>query len=62
MSVLKEILDWSQERPVWQRDALRRLVVNGDFLEEDIQALTEICKESHGLTEPIEAAPLHAII
>lgn len=61
MSVLKEILDWSQERPVWQRDALRRLVVNGDLLEEDIQELTEICKAIYGLIEePIEAVPLQA--
>ena len=24
MSVLEEILEWSQDRPAWQRDALRR--------------------------------------
>ena len=51
MSVLQEILEWSTERPVWQRDALRRLVVTGDLLDEDIETLTEICKSAHGLSE-----------
>jgi len=48
MDVLKEILNWSQERPAWQRDALRRLVVVGDLLDKDIDELTEICKSAHG--------------
>jgi hypothetical protein len=31
MNVLQEILEWSQGRPMWQRDALRRLVLNGEL-------------------------------
>ena len=58
MNVLQEILTWSAERPIWQRDALRRLVVNGDLSAEDIAALTEICKGDHGLVEKPEARPL----
>src|SRR4051812_40411985 len=27
MTVLEQILEWSQDRPSWQRDALRRLVL-----------------------------------
>ena len=49
MDVLGEILTWSKNRPDWQRDALRRLVVNDELVEEDIDALTEICKSAHGL-------------
>lgn len=30
--------------PDWQRDALRRLVLNHDLTEADFDALTEICK------------------
>jgi energy-coupling factor transporter ATP-binding protein EcfA2 len=45
------MLEWSQERPPWQRDALRRLVLNGELSDEDIHALAEICKSGHGLAE-----------
>ena len=58
MTVLQQIFKWSQDRPVWQRDALRRLMLNGELSDEDIRALTEICKTAHGLAEPQEVAPL----
>src|SRR6185369_6525919 len=58
MSVLQEILTWSKDRPPWQRDALRRLVVAGELSETDITALTEICKSGHGLAEPQDVVPL----
>lgn len=51
MTVLEDILEWSQDRPVWQRDALRRLVQNGALSDNDLCELTEICKGTHGLTE-----------
>lgn len=58
MSVLNEILDWSQDRPAWQRDALRRLVLHGELSDDDIRALTDICKSAHGLAEQQDIAPL----
>lgn len=58
MTVLEELLDWSQDRPAWQRDALRRLVLNGDLSDDDIRALTDICKSAHGLAEQQDIAPL----
>lgn len=60
MAVLQEILDWSEDkrRPVWQRDALRRLVVGGELSDEDLASLAEICKSGHGLAEPQEVVPL----
>lgn len=58
VTVLEEIVQWSQERPAWQRDALRRLVLNGELFDEDITALTDICKSSHGLAEQRDIAPL----
>lgn len=57
-NVLQEILTWSAARPTWQRDALRRLVLNGELSAEDIDALTTICKGEHGLTEKAVAQPL----
>lgn len=58
MNVLQEILEWSQGRPMWQRDVLRRLVLNGELSDEDISSLTEICKSAHGLAEQQETDPL----
>jgi hypothetical protein len=56
--VLQEILEWSQDRPAWQRDALRRLVLNGELTDDDIRALTDICKGTQGLTDQQEVIPL----
>jgi ABC-type lipoprotein export system ATPase subunit len=58
MNVLQEILIWSADRPAWQRDALRRLVVKGDLTGDDIAELTTICKGEHGLADKAEAQPL----
>jgi len=58
VTVLRQILEWSQDRPSWQRDALRRLVVNGDLNEADIRELAEICKSDYGLVEKVEVVPL----
>ena len=58
MTVLQEILDWSQDRPAWQRDALRRLLVQGEVSGDDIRALAEICKAAHGLAAHQESTPL----
>ncbi len=58
MTVIKEILEWSSDRPAWQRDALRRLVLGSELSEEDISALVEISKSSYGLAEQQVVAPL----
>lgn len=58
MTVLQEILEWSHDRPGWQRDALRRLVLNDELSDDDIRALTDICKSAHGLAEHQDIAPL----
>jgi energy-coupling factor transporter ATP-binding protein EcfA2 len=58
VSVLKDILVWSKDRPAWQRDALRRLVLHGEFSDDDIRELTNICKNAYGLAEKQEVNPL----
>jgi hypothetical protein len=58
VTVLQEILEWSYDRPTWQRDALRRLVLNGELSDGDIDALTDICKSRYGLAEQRKVAPL----
>ena len=58
VTVLQELLEWSQDRPTWQRDALRRLVLHGELSDDDIRALTDICKSAHGLAEQQDIVPL----
>ena len=58
IDVLTEILQWSMDRPAWQRDALRRLVMKGDLDESDIQELSNLCKSRHGLGDRTRPAPL----
>ncbi|MBA2492420.1 MAG: hypothetical protein H0V34_12210 [Gammaproteobacteria bacterium] len=60
MNVLKEILEWSQDRPAWQRDALRRLVLNGELSDDDIRDLSDICKSAHGLAGQKDVVSLAA--
>ena len=60
MTVLDELLDWSKGRPLWQRDALRRLVLKGELSDTDLGNLAEICKAAHGLAEQQDTQPLEA--
>jgi hypothetical protein len=47
-TVLETILGWSQERPVWQRDALRRIVAKGRLDADDLKEMVTLCKEGRG--------------
>ena len=55
---LAAILEWSKDRPAWQRDAVRRLFVAGARSPDDTDELTELCKAAHGLCVAREAEPL----
>jgi hypothetical protein len=43
-AALAELVAWSGNCPVWQRDALRRLCAQDQLTEEDLNALTTMCK------------------
>jgi len=57
MPVLQDILEWSEERPIWQRDALRRIVLQTELSEGDIDQLALLCLEQHGIVDPERRAP-----
>jgi len=58
-SVLETILDWSEQRPAWQRDALRRIVVAGRPDDDAVAEITALCKKEHGARGvQVEALPL----
>jgi len=47
-SVLEAILRWSNTRPLWLRDALRRVVQQPAITDKDIEELKSICLAEHG--------------
>lgn len=47
-TVLETILDWSKDRPLWQRDALRRIIANGRLTDADVGELVDLCKQGKG--------------
>lgn len=47
-SVLELILEWSAQRPAWQQDALRRVVLKGALGDTDIAELVSLCKKGKG--------------
>ncbi len=48
-SPFEEILEWSQDKPTWQRDALRRLLVTGELSTKDINELEVVLRQSNDL-------------
>lgn len=50
-SILHDILDWSKARPAWQRDTLRRIVVNGVVTDAEIEELEDLCCIPHDAAE-----------
>jgi hypothetical protein len=44
------LLAWSEERPDWLRDALRRLAVNGEVGDGDREAILIRVRHAHGIT------------
>lgn len=57
---LRAIFNWSKERPAWQRDALRRLLLSGELTNADIAALTELCKDSTKQSQPLKEDDISA--
>ncbi|HEV2223866.1 MAG TPA: AAA family ATPase [Candidatus Acidoferrales bacterium] len=56
--ILDEILEWSKERPGWQRDALRRIFATPGITTKDLTDLVDLCKTARGLSEPRKPQPL----
>ena len=64
MGVYEDLLEWSRDRPAWQRDALRRLA-QGRVTDQDIRHLADLAiRAASGVTvdeaRPIEATDLPA--
>ena len=52
---LQNIVAWSADRPMWQRDALRRLCNKESLNEDDYEALLVIAKGDEAAAQPLES-------
>jgi len=58
MSLLDSICDWSATLPDWHGDAVRRLLLQEDFTEEDRDELIAILKSKYNLPVDKEILPI----
>jgi ABC-type transport system involved in cytochrome c biogenesis ATPase subunit len=47
-TVFGALLAWSEDKPDWWRDAMRRIILNGHLSDIDIQELAQLCKRGAG--------------
>jgi hypothetical protein len=52
MTVLQEILKWSQSLPAWQGDAIARLFAKSVLSDDDLDDLFALLKAEHGIPDP----------
>ena len=52
MSILQEILKWSQGLPAWQQDAIARLYAKSDLSPQDFDDMYALLKSEHGIPDP----------
>lgn len=52
MTLLQEILIWSQTLPTWQSDAVARLLAKQTLTVEDQDDLFALLKNAHGISDP----------
>ena len=58
VSVFKTIIQWACSRPMWQREALRRLLEKGDLEDRDYLEFTGMCKAENGFTDLRPPVPI----
>jgi hypothetical protein len=56
VNIIKETITWSKSLPSWQQEAVRRLVLNGELDDGDIQELVELAKSTE--TSTVEPIPI----
>lgn len=57
MSILHEILKWTQGLPAWQSDAISRLLANPVLTADDIEDLFALLKAAHGIPDTKNRVP-----
>lgn len=51
MAVVEEIIVWAKSLPLWQQEAIRKILSKGQLDEKDYIELVELCKEDYGVLD-----------
>ena len=51
MSILSEIIDWAVEQTNWKQDAIRRIIEQGNYTDEDVSEISKILLHKNGFTD-----------
>lgn len=57
MSILQEILKWTEGLPAWQSDAVARLIIKQTLTADDLDDLFALLKAENGIPDPQGRAP-----
>ncbi|EPY4142318.1 ATP-binding protein (plasmid) [Klebsiella pneumoniae] len=57
MTILQEILTWTQGLPTWQSDAVSRLLAKQTLTPQDYEDLYALLKLAHGIPDPQNRQP-----
>lgn len=57
MTLLQEILSWSQSLPTWQSDAVARLLTKQSLTAEEQDDVFALLKAAHGIPDPKDRKP-----
>ena len=58
MSIIQQLLEWSEVLPAWQSDALRRLISQPELTPKDFDDVLAILKSTFGIADPQGRLPL----
>ena len=61
MTILQEVLVWTQGIPAWQSDAVSRLLAKKALTPEDYEDLYALVKLAHGIPDPKNRQPKRGI-
>lgn len=57
MSILHEIFKWAASLPLWESDAVARLIAKQTLTAEDLDDLFALLKAAHGIPDPTDRVP-----
>ena len=60
-AVLKELLEWVRDRPLWMQEAMRQLLRQEELTESSLAYLVALCRDPTGEVEPISEDDISAV-
>lgn len=58
MSAIEKIIEWADELPTWESDAIRRILTQSDFSDKDTQDVMNFLKKEFDLLETSKGIPV----